>query len=199
MSKNKEYSRAWDRVGRAMQTAGEMSDVVVRRNIEVWSTVAENLRTKDRYTAEDWAQDAASGVSALVDNARDIWTVLRALPSSANAVAPLPTVCLFFEPNPEEKPGTADRTYVLTAQPEIPISGRVHSDRPQVYTHLTGDDPDTIDELRRHIWPEYAEDYRLVIVPRGRPKLKPGIYQGLMQVNFNERPAPIALLWIIVS
>lgn len=195
-----EYAKAWDRVGRAMQAAGEVADVIVRRNIEVWSLIAENLRTSKKYTTEDWARDTSRGVTAAMDNARDMWTAVRAMPSTVANVAPLPTACLFFEPNPEQKPDKCvPRTYVLTAQPEIPISARVRTDKPPVKVRVTGLDRKTVTRLEECLFPDYAEDQRLVIVPVGKPELTPGIYQGILSVDLNERPAPIALLWIIVE
>jgi hypothetical protein len=182
-----------------MGTAGEMADVVARRNIDLWTTIAANLR-KNPYTADDRAADTARVVAAAVDNVRDVWTVVRSLPSEADA-PPLPTVCIFFEPNPEHRPAKPeDQEYVLTAQPEFPVPTRLRDERPAVRVRLTGLDEKTVTTLEETLLPAYSEDgCRLVITPRGHPVLKRGVYQGILYVDAAERPGPLAQVWIVVE
>jgi hypothetical protein len=65
---------------------------------------------------------------------------------------------------------------------------------------LTGLHQTTVDTLEEALLPRYSEDGgRLVITPLGHPVLKRGIYQGILYVDVDERPGPLAQLWIVVE
>jgi hypothetical protein len=86
---------AWDRVGHFFGDMATVTQKVWNRNLTLWSTVSDNIRTQ-KYGADAMANDAAKAMVAAIDNLDDIWTFLTRVPEREQVASALPTAFLFF-------------------------------------------------------------------------------------------------------
>lgn len=91
-----EESLAWDRVGRFLQQSGSKASEIADRNVQLWSSVSSHLK-KDKYTADDMADDIAKSMTVAVDNVSDMWLMLTKEPRQNQIAQPLPTAFLLFD------------------------------------------------------------------------------------------------------
>jgi hypothetical protein len=107
MANDAEYGPrpAWDRVGRLFEDVGRVTLDVYSRNLTLWGTISQGLRTSKKYGGDELARDAGRVLAAALDNADDIWTAVTRPPERQEVATSLPTAFLFFGRGTGE-PGT---------------------------------------------------------------------------------------------
>jgi hypothetical protein len=195
-----ELTRLWDRFGLALGATAELGRVVGQRNLDLWNRVGSNLRSGNGYTANDLTGDAVDLLGTATRNARDMWTVLTSMPVGPAAASGLPMRSLLLKPDPS----LPDGAYSLSGDlEEIPVPPEVIEAESIVDIWLTGPDENTAKLLTTSLQPEYSSR-SLTLVPQNIPrlpeaKLKPGLYQGVVSVDADTTPRPLAYLWIAVQ
>ena len=91
-----EESLAWDRVGRFLQESGSRASEIADRNVQLWSSVSSHLK-KDKYSADDMADDVAKSMTVALNNVSDMWLMLTREPRQNQIAQPLPTAFLLFD------------------------------------------------------------------------------------------------------
>ena len=99
---------AWDRVGQFLGDMASVAQSVWTRNITLWSSVSENIRTKE-YGADAMAKDAAKAMAAAFDNVDDIWSAISRPPERQRVATAIPTAFLYFRWQEGAGPGQARR------------------------------------------------------------------------------------------
>jgi hypothetical protein len=185
---------AWDRVGRFFEDMGSVTQDVFRRNLELWRTVAGNMR-EDRYTADAMANDAARAMTTAIDNLDDVWTFWTRSPEREQVAGSLPTAVLYFPSTGEQLEGATHsppapvRIAVpfkddeqLPDQAEIALGGATQADAAKVRGVLAA---------RRGRGPSY------LLEPYNVGKLVPGVYDGVVYLTQPFRP--LANLRVVVQ
>jgi hypothetical protein len=180
-----------------MGAAGEVVTSIGRRNIDLWNTVAANVR-RSSYTADDMAGDAARTMTAALDNLRDLWTVLTTPPFGPTQSPPVASRTLFFQPNTSD--GQAPLRYVFTGDvPPISLPSDIAAAAPTVRIRVAGPEPRTVAALERSITYEYTGDGQLSLVAQDVPFLTEGLYQGVVYIDPESTPRLVAQLLIAVE
>jgi hypothetical protein len=211
-----DLARIWDRVGSAMGAAGELGDVIARRNLDLWNRVASNL-SKATYTGDDLAADAARAVTTAMSNLRDAWTVVTFPPVGPVDPFALPSRSLFLQPDLSSPPPEDDRRsgyykgkrwgYMVSEDvPPIPVPPPVLEANSIVAIRLAGPEEDTSKRLQEFLKAEYSStDRSVTLVPQdvrrltAERELHKGVYQGVVYVDADTTPRAIAHLSIVVE
>jgi hypothetical protein len=190
-------SESWDRVGRFFEDMARVGEVVVSRNLKMWSTVSQNLRRRDRYGADEMARDAAVVIGTVLDNVDDIWTSVTRPPEREDVAVALPTVFLYYALKPRPKGG--EPAFALTDPawirvPAIDLDGL--ADAAEI--HLDGRE-DGCEALRARLKATKVprRGYKIEDIDPPGTELQPGFYEGIVYVT---NPAlPLASLQIVVQ
>jgi hypothetical protein len=88
---------AWDRVGQFLGDMASVAQSVWNRNITLWSSIADNIRSPDKdYNANAMATDASKAMAAAFDNFDDVWSAITRPPASQRVATAVPTAFLYF-------------------------------------------------------------------------------------------------------
>jgi hypothetical protein len=183
---------ALDRVGQFFGDMAAVAQKVWDRNLTLWSTVSNNVRSAT-YGADAMANDAAKTMAVAIDNLDDIWTFLTRVPEREHVAAPLPTAFLFFalQPGTDDQHTLAETVWIRLAPAELeqlPQQATIGFSGPQRGA-------DALERcLRATLVPSRGyrlETYDVV-------KLVPGVYSGLVYVG-GLHPRPLANLRVVVE
>jgi hypothetical protein len=86
---------AWDRVGQFLGDMASVAQTVWTRNITLWSSVADNIRSGE-YNAGAAATDASKAMAAAFDNFDDVWSAVTRPPERQRVATAVPTAFLYF-------------------------------------------------------------------------------------------------------
>jgi hypothetical protein len=189
-------AQAWDRVGRWFEDMARVGEVVVKRNLKMWTTVSQNLRQRDKYGADEMARDAATVLGAMLDNLDDIWTSVTRPPEREEVAVNLPTVFLHYSLKPPARHGDPP-AYALTGPawirvPLIDLDGL--ADTAAIYL----EDAAGVAPLRRRLTGTKVarKGYKIEDTDTGE-ELTAGFYAGIVYVTDPVRP--LASLRIVVQ
>lgn len=170
---------AWDRVGQFLQDMADVSQVIARRNLDLWEKTSQNLRG-GKYTADEMTTDAAAAMNAAMDNLEDAWTFWTRPPDRQRVATTLPTVSLFFSRSEEEKGGQhsvddpvwirvpfGDRQGPLPAYAEIDLEGNAEG----------------VAGLKERLRAVRKSDKAYLLETSDEGKLVEGVYFGLISVD----------------
>jgi hypothetical protein len=193
----------WDRVGRYLQSGGDVGAKIVQRNLDAWASVSRKLN-KSGYNRDDLITDAMNLLVTMTRNAEDIWRGMTAPPGNDNVALAVPTAFLFFrriaadmhelvDPITIRVPGADDQ--VLPDRAQIALSGTV--DKATGVEDATG-----VTALHRALSarssPGQPGVFLIQAVADPTNKLISGTYDGFVYI-LGEHPCPLANLRIIVE
>jgi hypothetical protein len=84
----------WDRVGQFLGDMAAVAQTVWNRNITLWSSVSDNIRTG--YDTKGMAKDASKVMAASFDNLNDVWSAITRPPQREQVATAVPTAFLYF-------------------------------------------------------------------------------------------------------
>jgi hypothetical protein len=197
---------AWDRFGQILEDMATLGSRMANRNVTLWTGVAQNVRTKGRYTPEDLTSDLARTWTTAMDNLDDAWTFWTRIPDRERVAADLPTAFLLLRPTGSARPSAGESAEGAAGYGvDDPVWVRVPPalDQPplQAKLALAGADADAAAALESCLRTTLAASktaYRLEFsYPESGMTLTPGTYSGVVYVEGN-RPMALANLRIVV-
>jgi hypothetical protein len=84
----------WDRVGQFLGDMASVAQTVWNRNITLWSSISDNIRTG--YDTKGIAKDASRAMAAAFDNLDDVWSAIIRPPERQDVATAVPTAFLYF-------------------------------------------------------------------------------------------------------
>ena len=186
-------SLAWDRVGRFFEDLVRAGEAVSKRNLALWSSVSQNIRTND-YGADHLARDTAKALAAALDNVDDIWTTLTRTPQRDEVAGALPDVFVYFA----LKEG-AVRAHGLAGPVWIDLPPQEVEDLPdRAEVSVFGpEDGITALEKRFRVTRVVPRGYKVEAVQLDGEQLTPGFYGGVVYLTDPVRP--LASLRVVVE
>ena len=189
----------WDRLGLFWEDLFTVGRTMAQRNLDVWSSMAQNLR-KDTYKADDMSTDAAKAMSSAMANVQDLWDLWIRFPERERVATTLPTAFLLFQQNV-----IGDKVLWSCEEPvwlRLPSSS-VEQYPPHPEIELTGPDPQVAEALKACLGTELGpsrQAYRLYVkdLKSHRLLFKPGIYSGSIYVK-QPTPCLVANLRIVLE
>jgi hypothetical protein len=197
---------AWDRFGQILEDMATLGTRMANRNVTLWTGVAQNVRTKGRYTPEDLTSDLARTWTTAMDNLDDAWTFWTRIPDRERVAADLPTAFLLLRPTGSTRASAGESDEEATGYGvDDPVWVRVPPalDQPPMTAKIAlgGADADAAKALESCLRTTLAASktaYRLEFsYPESAMKLTPGTYSGVVYVEGN-RPMALANLRIVV-
>ena len=187
----------WDRLGMFLGDLALAGKNMADRNLELWSSVSQNLRDERGYTANQFTNDAARAMATAMTNAQEAWESVVRPPERELVAFTLPTVLIVFTPR-------AVGIDQLRYDPVEPVWMRVRGADPKCLPEtaeidLRGD-PLGVEQLRprfRICVGKSRQAYRLE-TSNPETELKPGFYDGTVYIT-SPSVRPIADLRIIVK
>jgi hypothetical protein len=193
MDGNAQQGPAWDRVGQFFGDMAAVTQGIWNRNLRLWSTVSDNVRTQKKYGADEMANDAASAMTAAIDNIDDIWTFVSSVPQRQQVATAMPTAFVFLG----ETDGDG-ATHALADPVLIRVSPAELKQLPQRATiGLSGHDKG-IRALKRCLRATRAESEGYQLETYGVVDLVPGTYGGVVYLT-GPPVRPLADLRIVVE
>jgi hypothetical protein len=214
--KNRDEEVVWDRVGQFLGDMASVGQSVWNRNVSLWSSVSNNIRTEE-YGADDMAKDGARMMSAAFDNFEDVWSAITRPPEPQLVATAVPTAFLYFRwqegVGPEEKaareekdggekqapaepdaPAKQDAGYSLVDPVWILVPPKELAGLPKKAKIELYGPADGVEALRHSLRAhKKRRGYLLQAVARkdvDRKALEPGTYSGAVYVT---EPAPRVL------
>jgi hypothetical protein len=178
---------AWDRVGKALGDMASAAESIWNRNLTLWNTVSQNIRTQD-YGANEMAKDTAKAMAAAMDNVDDIWSSLTRAPATELIARPVPTAFLYFAWQDDAGYSPADPVWILVARPELnglPDAAVIELDAP--------------DEVKNSLRVRKQMPKGYVVESRGLGGAQAGTYSGAVYVDKDPRPRVLANLRVVVQ
>jgi hypothetical protein len=187
----------WDRLGMLLGDLALAGKNMADRNLELWSSVSQNLRDERGYTADRLTDDAARAMATAMINAQEAWESMVRPPERELVAFALPTVLLVFTPRPVDK----DKQRY---DPVEPVWMRVRGADPKCLPKcaeiaLTGD-PLGVEQLRGRLSTILGESRQAYLLQTSNldDELTAGAYDGTVYV-MDPSVRPIALLRVIVK
>jgi hypothetical protein len=184
----------WDQVGGFLQDMSDVGQRIAKRNIELWNTVSRNLE-KQKYTADDMANDSAKIVSASMRNLQASWGLMTRVPERQTVAALIPTALLVFEgPDGSGQPMTPDAVWV-----RVPFLEDDEKLPEEATIDLGGSDQGTVDTLRTGLTATLGDSGQSYLLSYSYSKpLAAGAYTGVVYI---EQPSvrAVANLRIVVK
>lgn len=186
----------WDRLGGFCEDLFTVTQSVARRNLDLWSSMSQNLR-KEEYVADDMTTDMARAMSSALANVQDAWDLLIRFPERERVAATAPTAFLLFT---QEGGGGAWRCEDSVWM-RLPTA-TVENYPSRALVELTGSDQDAADALKACLATELGpsrQAYRLYVtdLKAHGAAFKRGVYSG--SVYLRRPPCLIANLRIVVD
>ncbi len=185
--KKRSTSAAWDRVGQFMQQGSTIGQEMSDRNLALWAEVSAHLRA-DKYSADDMANDAATMMTAAMDNMADAWKLWSETPRSNTVAEPLPTVVLILE---EVSKGCFSVADPVLIEPRVGAGKATLPASAEIELHGTGTISSTsAAELKRRVRVSRDEPslvYRVETfnekVADDQSSIEPGMYEGMIYLT----------------
>jgi hypothetical protein len=168
----------WDRVGWFLEDIGIVAQSILRRNLNLWNGVSQNLRQQP-YTADALADDAARAIAAGLGNIDDVWSLWTRTPQRERVATGLPTAFLFFPRRALD---------ASTHSPPDPVVIRVPfedvDDLPQQAEIALGGQPeDGAQLLRDRLTARLQSDRTYLLESFNVKGLKAGVYDGAVYIT----------------
>jgi hypothetical protein len=187
---------AWDMVGAWLGAAGQITESIGRRNLDVWTKVSAKLRAGG-YGRDEFGSDAEEVAMTLMRNLQDLRS-LATNPQRRNVATPLPTVFLLFEPHGDREPTPPETRWTYIPPDGVWIPVAADADPPAETRIALGGGPsrEAADQVKAClvVEPPTARGYYVGAVEPGR--LSEGTYHGVVYTI--ERLQPIAELRVLV-
>lgn len=196
----------WDRVGRYLQSGGDVGGRIVQRNLDAWADVSRKLNS-GAYSRDDLITDAMNLLVTVTRNAADVWNGMIRPVGTENVALAVPTAFLFFrrisdgthelvDPIVIRVPGADDQVLPETAQ--IALSGSAVKE-----AGANGaTDAEGVAALRRALSarsdPRQPGVFLIEAVANPTHALVGGTYDGFVYI-VGEHPRPLANLRVIVE
>ena len=188
----------WDRIGQYLGDMAAFGQVLANRNLTLWNDVSQSLK-KDRYTADDMAEDAASILNASMENFQAAWNFWMRVPEREAVASSLPVAVLYYS----RRRAAAQTTRYDASEPvwiRVPVVEG--EDLPaHAKFDLMGPDVDSTEELRETLTVDLGDAGRAYKLQGGTAReLVSGSYTGLIFLLTKARQIrPLASLRIIVE
>ena len=159
-------------------------ETVSKRNLALWSSVSQNIRTKE-YGADNLARDTAKALAAALDNFDDIWTTLTRTPQRDEVAGAMPGVFVYFA----LKEG-AVRAHGLAGPVWIDLPPQEVEDLPDRAEVSVFGPEDGIGALEKRfrVTRVVPGGYKVEAVQLDGEQLTPGFYSGVVYLTDPVRP-----------
>ena len=188
---------AWDRLGQFLGDMASTAQSVWTRNITLWSSVSDNIRTKE-YDANAMAKDGAKAMAAAFDNVDDIWSAITRPPERQRVATAIPTAFLFFRWQEGAGPGKTGAGHSLPDPVWLLVPPQELTDLPkEAQIELYGP-VDGVKALRDNLRAQKQAPRGYVLQAVASNELEAGTYSGAVYVT-KESPRVLANLRVVVE
>jgi hypothetical protein len=188
---------AWDRVGQFLGDMASVAQSVWNRNITLWSTVSDNIRTKE-YDTNAMTKDASRAMAAAFDNFDDIWSAITRPPERQSVATAIPTAFLYFRWQEGAGPGKTGAGHSLVDPVWLLVPPQELTDLPkEAEIELYGPE-DGVEALRENLSAQKQASRGYVLEAVATKVLDPGTYSGAVYVTKGS-PRVLANLRVVVE
>ena len=188
---------AWDRVGQFLGDMASTAQSVWNRNITLWSSISNNIRTQE-YGTDAMAKDASKAMAAAFDNVDDIWSAITRPPERQWVATAIPTAFLYFRWQEGAGPRNTGAGHSLADPVWLRVPPQELTDLPKEAEIELYGPTDGVDALRANLSARKQPPRGYVLEAVAMVELVPGTYSGAVYVT-KASPRVLANLRVVVE